>query len=145
MDDLLLGKLAAVEHRYEELSGKLGDPVILANRQLMQRMSKEHADLRELVEAFRSYREIGAKIVEAREMQKDPEMRDLAREEETALGGTHATLEERIKVLLLPKDPNDDKDILLEIRAGTGGEEAALFAAELFRMYTRFAERRRYA
>ena len=78
-------------------------------------------------------------------MQKDPEMRDLARQEETELGGEQERLEKTLKELLMPKDPNDDKNIILEIRAGTGGEEAALFAADLFRMYTRFAERRRWA
>jgi peptide chain release factor 1 len=144
MDDLLLGKLAAVEHRYEELSGKLADPVVLANRVALQRFSKEHADLRELVEAFRVYRTLVTKVGEARELQKDPEMRELARDEETALAAEQAALEERIKLLLLPKDPNDDKSIMLEIRAGTGGEEAALFAGDLLRMYTRFAERRRF-
>ena len=145
LDDLLLGKLAAVEHRFEEVSGKLSDPVVIANRAVMLRMTKEHADLRELVEAYRAFRDLGAKVGEARELQKDPEMRDLAREEERALASEQATLEERIKVLLLPKDPNDDKNIMLEIRGGTGGEEAALFAADLFRMYTRCAERRRWS
>jgi peptide chain release factor 1 len=85
-----------------------------------------------------------ARIEEAREMQKDPEMRDLARQEENELSAEQLRLEERLKFLLLPKDPNDDKNILLEIRGGTGGEEAALFASDLFRMYTRFAERRRW-
>ncbi len=82
---------------------------------------------------------------EARELQKDPEMRDLARQEESELGGEQERLEKQLKELLMPKDPNDEKNILLEIRAGTGGEEAALFAAELFRMYSRFAERRRWS
>jgi len=83
-------------------------------------------------------------VDEAREMQRDPEMRELARQEETSLASDQEKLEERLKFLLLPKDPNDDKNILLEIRAGTGGEEAALFAGDLFRMYSRFAERRRW-
>lgn len=144
LDDLLLRKLAAVEQRYEELSGKLGDPVVLANRQLFQKMSKEHSDLRDLVDAFRIYREQGKRVLEAREMQKDPEMRDMAFEEERQIAAEQQVLEERIKVLLLPKDPNDDKNIMLEIRGGAGGEEAALFGADLFRMYSRFAERRRW-
>jgi peptide chain release factor 1 len=145
LDDLLLNKLAAVEQRFEELSGKLGDPAILANRQQFQKMSKEHADLRELVESFRVHRDLGKRATDAREMQKDPEMRELAFEEERQLASEQATLEEKIKVLLLPRDPNDDKNILLEIRGGAGGEEAALFGADLFRMYSRFAERRRWA
>src|SRR5947207_783561 len=141
---LLLSKLAAVEARFEELTGKLSDPEVLARPQGMQKLAKEHADLRELVDTLRQHRELGKRADEAREMQKDPEMRELARQEETQLAGELAALEERLKVLLLPRDPNDDKNILLEIRAGTGGEEAALFAGDLFRMYARFAERRRW-
>jgi peptide chain release factor 1 len=144
LDELLLAKLAVVESRFDELSGKLSDPDVLAKPPLMQKLAKEHSDLRELVDALRIHRQTLARIEEAREMQKDPEMRDLARQEETELGGEQVRLEERMKFLLLPKDPNDDKNILLEIRGGTGGEEAALFASDLFRMYTRFAERRRW-
>jgi peptide chain release factor 1 len=144
LDDLLLAKLQAVEARYEELGGKLSDPEVLAKTALMQKLAKEHADLRELVEAVRQHRELGKRAEEAREMQKDPEMRELAHQEEQEILAQQETLEGQIKILLLPKDPNDDKSILLEIRAGTGGEEAALFAADLFRMYTRFAERRKW-
>jgi peptide chain release factor 1 len=144
LDELLLGKLAAVEARFEELSAKLSDPDVLAKPPLMQKLAKEHADLRELVDTLRSHRETVAHVAEAREMQKDPEMRELARQEEKDLGAEQERLEERMKFLLLPKDPNDEKSILLEIRAGTGGEEAALFASDLFRMYSRFAERRRW-
>jgi peptide chain release factor 1 len=145
LDQLLLGKLAAVETRYEELSGLLSDPVVLANRQQMQKLSKEHADLRELVDVLRQHRDVSGRITEAHELLKDPEMRDLARQEETELGVEQERLEKTLKELLMPRDPNDDKNILLEIRAGTGGEEAALFAANLFRMYTRFAERHRWS
>jgi len=123
----------------------LADPAVLANRQQMQKLSKEHSDLREVVEAFRQHRDVSKRIGEARELQKDPEMRELARQEETELGGEQERLEKSLKELLMPKDPNDEKNILLEIRAGTGGEEAALFASDLFRMYTRFAERHRWA
>ena len=110
----------------------------------MQKLSKEHADLRELIETLREHRDVNARVVEARELQKDPEMRDLARQEETELTGEQSRMEQDLTVLLMPKDPNDEKNILLEIRAGTGGEEAALFAGDLFRMYSRFAERRRW-
>jgi peptide chain release factor 1 len=144
LDELLLAKLAVVESRFDELSGKLSDPDVLAKPPLMQKLAKEHSDLRELVDALRIHRQTMARIEEARDMQKDPEMRDLARQEETELASEQLRLEERMKFLLLPKDPNDDKNILLEIRGGTGGEEAALFASDLFRMYTRFAERRRW-
>jgi peptide chain release factor 1 len=144
LDDLLLAKLAAVEARFEELAAKLSDPEVLAKPPLLQKLAKEHSDLRELVDTLRTHRQTLAHIAEAREMQKDPEMRELARQEETLRAAEQLQLEERMKLLLLPKDPNDDKSILLEIRAGTGGEEAALFAADLFRMYSRFAERRRW-
>ena len=140
----MLGKLSAVENRFEELTAKLSDPEVLAQPQVMQKLAKEHSDLRELVETFRTHRDISRRMAEARELQKDPEMRELARAEETELSAEQGRLEERLTFLLLPKDPNDDKNILLEIRAGTGGEEAALFAADLYRMYGRFAERRRW-
>jgi peptide chain release factor 1 len=142
LDELLLHKLGAVESRYEELTAKLADPEVLANAQHMQRLAKEHADLRDLIETLRRHREVSKRIEEARELAKDPEMRDLARQEEADLRGEEARLEEQLKVLLLPKDPNDERGIIVEIRAGTGGEEAALFAGDLFRMYARFAERR---
>jgi peptide chain release factor 1 len=144
LDELLAGKLSAVENRFEELTAKLSDPVVLAQTQVMQKLAKEHSDLRELVETFRTHRDVSRRIAEARELQRDPEMRELARAEEDQLSAEQGRLEERLTLLLLPKDPNDDKNILLEIRAGTGGEEAALFAAELYRMYGRFAERRRW-
>ncbi len=144
LDELLLSKLSAIESRYEELGGKLSDPEVLARPPQMQKLAKEHSDLRELVEVWRVHQDVSRRGAEARDLLKDPEMRDLARQEEAELGVEQLRLEERLKLLLLPKDPNDDKNILLEIRGGTGGEEAALFAADLFRMYTRFAERRRW-
>jgi len=145
LDQLLLDKLAGVEARYEELDRMLADPAVLANRQQMQKLSKEHSDLREIVDTFRQFRDLNARVAEARELQKDPEMRDLAHQEETELAVEQERMAKDLKALLMPKDPNDEKNILLEIRAGTGGEEAALFAGDLFRMYTRFAERHRWA
>ena len=144
LDDLLLAKLAAVESRFDELTGKLSDPEVLARPPLMQKLAKEHSDIRELVDTLRVHRQTTKRLEEAHEMQKDPEMRDLAFEEEKELVAELERLEASLKILLLPKDPNDEKSILLEIRGGTGGEEAALFASDLFRMYTRFAERRRW-
>ena len=145
LDQLLLDKLAGVEARYQELDRMLADPAVLANRQQMQKLSKEHSDLREIVDTFRQFRDLSARVAEARELQKDPEMRDLAHQEETELSVEQERMSKDLKALLMPKDPNDEKNILLEIRAGTGGEEAALFAGDLFRMYTRFAERKRWA
>ena len=144
LDDTLLAKLSAVEHRYEELGAKLSDPEVLGRSGQMQKLAKEHADLRELIETLRVYRDLDKRLAEAKELERDPEMREMARQEQADLGAEQQKLEEQLKVLLLPRDPNDDKNILLEIRAGTGGEEAALFANDLFRMYTRFAERRRW-
>jgi peptide chain release factor 1 len=144
LDDLLFAKLTAVENRYEELGVKLSDPEVLAKTSVMQKLAKEHSDLRELVETFRQHRELSGKVAEARDLQKDPEMREMAHQEERELLATQERLESALKLLLLPKDPNDEKSIMLEIRAGTGGEEAALFAGDLFRMYTRFAERRKW-
>src|SRR5215510_12604390 len=114
LDDLLLTKLSAVESRFEELSGKLSDPEVLARPPTLQKLAKEHADLRELVDTLRQHRELGQRAEEARELQKDPEMRELARHEEEELGAELTKLEERLTFLLLPKDPNDEKNILLE-------------------------------
>lgn len=141
LDQLLVSKLSAVESRFDELSDRLADPEVLARPQQLQKLAKEHADLLPLVDTFRSHRELARRALDAIELQKDPEMRELARQEESALAGELANLEGRLRLLLLPKDPNDDKNILLEIRAGAGGEEAALFASDLFRMYSRYAER----
>src|SRR3954463_12943253 len=107
LDKLLLGKMAAIEARFEELTGKLSDPEVLARPGAMQKLAKEHADLRELVDAVRQYREVSKRGDEARELLKDPEMRELARQEESSLNEEQLKLEERLKLLLLPKDPND--------------------------------------
>jgi peptide chain release factor 1 len=144
LDDLLLSKLDGVVRRSEELATLLADPAIIAKRAEFQKLSKESADMAEVVEKFREYREILKQLEDNHELAKDPEMRALVEETNTDLQARLPALEERIKVLLLPRDPNDSKNILLEIRSGTGGEEAALFAADLFRMYARFAERKRW-
>jgi peptide chain release factor 1 len=144
LDESLLAKLTAIEARHEELAAKLSDAEVLARPGAMQKLAKEHADLRDLVETFRRYQDVVRRADDARELERDPEMRELAREERAALLSESGELEQQLKLLLLPRDPNDDKSVLLEIRAGTGGEEAALFAADLFRMYSRFAERRKW-
>lgn len=142
LDERLLGKLKDVEARYEDLGRQLSDPDVISKPGQMNKLAKEASDMRELVELLREYRALDGKLAGARELLKDPEMRELAELEEQELSGRRDTLERRMTVLLLPKDPNDHKNVLLEIRAGTGGEEAALFAADLFRMYSRFAERK---
>ena len=144
LDDLLLSKLDGVVRRSEELATLLADPAVIARRTEFHQLSKESADMAEVVERYREYREILKQLEDNRELAKDPEMRALVEETNVGLEPRLLPLEERIKVLLLPRDPNDSKNILLEIRSGTGGEEAALFAADLFRMYARFAERKRW-
>ncbi len=142
----MFDKLEAVEKRYEDLALQLADPEVIARRQEFQKLSKEHSDLSDLVAAFREYKRVAADLEANKPLleEKDLEMRGMAREEQARLEAERQKIEDRLKLLLLPKDPNDEKNIVLEIRGGTGGEEAALFAADLFRMYSRFAERRRW-
>jgi len=140
----MFDKLQAVEARYEELDAQLCSQEVIANRDQFQKLSKERSDIAELVQTYRRYRETQQHMAENKELLADPEFKELAREELEQDRATLTQLEEQLKVLLLPTDPNDDRDSLLEIRAGTGGQEAALFAADLYRMYTRYAERNRW-
>ena len=135
-------RIKEVEKRYEELERLLSDAAVIANRSEYQKCAKEHADLTALIEAFRLYEKAGRQLDEAQQVLRDgdEELRELAKEEIPQLKQKIEELEQRITVLLLPKDPNDDKNVILEIRAGTGGDEAGLFAADLFRMYARYAE-----
>jgi peptide chain release factor 1 len=137
-------KLEGVEQRFLELERQLSDPAVIAQRDAYQKAVREHSELGKLVAVFRRYREVLGRMDESRDLLNDgdAEIRSLARDDLAALSAEKDQLEEDLKLLLLPKDPNDDKNILLEIRAGTGGEEAALFASDLFRMYSRFAEAR---
>ncbi len=137
-----LEQLGKVEARYEVLTRELADPEVLADPERYRRVAQEHAELREVVEAYRAYRELRARVEEARSLVDDPELGELAAEELEEAGAALERAEARLRELLTPRDPLDRKNVILEIRAGTGGEEAALFAAELFRMYTRYAESR---
>jgi peptide chain release factor 1 len=134
-------KLTAVESRYEQLMAEMADPSVQADTAKFRTHSKAVAEMQPLVERFREYKDVAAQIAATDELLKDPDMRELAQEELKTLDARRDRLLNDIKVLLVPKDPNDAKNVVLEIRAGTGGEEAALFAADLFRMYSRFAER----
>ena len=140
--DKILNKLRDIELRYRELEGLLSDPQVVSKQGLYQKYAKEHADLTELVDAIRSYEKVKTSLAQNQELlaERDEELKALAKEEMPQLQEQLAALEEKIKVLLLPKDPNDDKNVFLEIRAGTGGDEAGLFAGDLFRMYARYAE-----
>ncbi len=139
----LIEKLAAVEARYDKLTALIADSSVQADPGEFRTHSKAIAEIEELVDCGRDYRSIVDQIAQAEDLVRsgDAEMAQLAREELDTLTGRRDALEQRIKLLLVPKDPNDEKNVMLEIRAGTGGEEAALFAADLFRMYSRFAER----
>jgi peptide chain release factor 1 len=138
----MIDKLTSIEARYSDLSGKLADPAVQADQAQYRTHAKALAEIEPLVERFGEFKSVLAEIVHAQELAggSDPEMRELAQEELRTLEARRDALEAEMKVLLLPKDPNDEKNVMLEIRAGTGGDEAALFAGELFRMYTRYAE-----
>src|SRR6187431_1015469 len=139
----MLDKLASVEAQYNYLMGLIADPAVQADAQAYRTHTKTLSDLQEMVDAYRSLKSLEEQLAQAREMVAggDADMAALAREELADLDPQHAKLLEHVKFLLIPKDPNDAKNVVLEVRAGTGGEEAALFAAELFRMYARYAER----
>jgi peptide chain release factor 1 len=140
--DIILDKLNDIELRYRELEGQLSDPKIVSKPGMYQKYAKEHADLRELVETIRSYKQIRNQIEEFQDVLagNDDELKTIVKEEMPHLKQAQADLEDRLKILLLPKDPNDNKNVFLEIRAGTGGDEAGLFAGDLFRMYAKYAE-----
>ena len=142
----MLQRLEEVDRRYAELEALLTDTAVLANRKQFARLAKERADLEEIVGAFRQWRKLQQEIEGHRSLLEgaDPEIRELAKAELPGLRQQCEALEARLKVLLLPKDPNDERNVVLEIRAGTGGEEASLFAADLYRMYARFAEAQRW-
>ena len=137
-------KIEELEQRYRELEALLSDPAVIANQPEFRKLSREHADLSELVEAYRLYKKVVSDIEGNRELLADPDMKEMAEEELGGLEEEKERLEAEIKFLLLPKDPNDSKSVILEVRAGTGGDESALFAGDLFRMYSRFAEANRW-
>lgn len=141
----MLEKLDFLTDKYKDLSEKISDPEIIANNAVWTKYVKEHAEIEPVVTKYQQYKKTVSELAEAREMladAKDKELEDLIKSEIAELSDRKEALEEELKVLLLPKDPNDEKNVFVEIRAGTGGEEAALFAGTLFRMYNRYAERR---
>jgi peptide chain release factor 1 len=142
----MIDRLKEIEKRYEVLNVKLSDPTVLSNRNELQRISKEHAELDPIVAKIRIYKKALDDMKEAEDVLKsgDLELKELAKEELTALEERVPLLEEELKVMLLPKDVRDDRNVIIEIRGGTGGDEAALFAADLFRMYSKYAESKRW-
>jgi peptide chain release factor 1 len=145
--DLLIDKLRAVEARYDELTTELANPEVVSDSKRYQKTAKTHAELGELVSKYREYKDLERGISDTRVMvrdETDPELKTMAEEELAGLEARLANCETEMKFLLLPKDPNDERNVILEIRAGTGGDEAALFVADVFRMYTRYAESQRW-
>lgn len=142
----MLDKLRAVEEKFQELESIISDPAVMGDMAKWQTYTKEHAQLLPIVEKYRSYKKVVERLEEARAIlvEKDEEMRALASEEVRELMPKKAALEEELLLLLLPRDPHDEKNVIVEIRGGVGGDEAALFAGDLFRMYTRYAERQHW-
>jgi peptide chain release factor 1 len=137
-------RLDDLERRFEDLTAQMGDPVLINDPAQYRKVAKSQRDMEEVVSKYREWKAVNHHLEEARSMQTDPELADMAQAEMLELTPKLDQLEQELKLLLLPKDPNDDKNIVLEIRAGTGGDEATLFADEIFRMYSRFAETRRW-
>jgi peptide chain release factor 1 len=140
----MLEKLDFITDKYRDLSEKIADPEIIADNQTWTKYVREHADLEPIVQKYQEYKQTARELSEAKEMLKDSmdkDMEEMVKEEIAGLTEAKERLEEELKVLLIPKDPNDERNVIMEIRAGTGGDEAALFAGDLFRMYNRYAER----
>ncbi len=137
-------KLEAVEKRYEELTKLIADPDVIANQAEWQKLMKEHASIEDVVAKFREYKKVKKAMDEAEELMQDQDMKDLAEEEYYSSKEQLPKIEEELKLLLIPKDPDDDRNIICEIRGGAGGEEAALFAGTLFRMYSMYAEKKHW-
>lgn len=143
----MLEKLQAIEQKYDEITKQMGDPAILSDQSTYQKLAKVHSDLEETVQKYREYREVLNGLEDAELMLDEPqdaEFEAMLQDEIAELEIRKERLEEELQVLLLPKDPNDDKNVIVEVRAGTGGDEAALFAGTLFRMYSRYAEEQRW-
>ena len=137
-------KLDAVEKRYEELNKLISDPEMIAKQSEWQKLMKEHSEIQEVVEKYREYKRVYQALEEAKEMLSDKDLKELAEIQMEEAKEKLPKIEEEIKMLLIPKDPNDDKNVICEIRGGAGGEEAALFAGTLFRMYSMYAERKHW-
>jgi len=137
-------KLEGIENRYEEIAQRMADPEVVSDPERLAELAREHAELEELVTLYRQYRQARTELEQAKSLldDSDPELRELAEAEVARLREHLDDLEAQLRQLLLPRDPRDQRDVIVEIRAGTGGEEAGLFAGDLYRMYTRYAERR---
>ncbi len=137
-------KLEDVEKRYEELNKLISDPDMISKQDEWRKLMKEHSSIEDVVMKYREYKKVSQDLEEAKEMLNDPDLKELAESEMLSAKEKLPKIEEELKVLLIPKDPNDDNNVICEIRAGAGGEEAALFAGTLFRMYSMYAERKHF-
>ena len=140
----MFDKLELVETRYEELTKMISDPEIISNQSEWQKLVKEHAGIEEVVTKYKEYKKVKQEMEDAKEMMQDKDLKELAEDDYYQAKEQLPKIEEELKILLIPKDPDDDKNIICEIRAGAGGEEAALFAGTLFRMYTMYAEKKHW-
>ncbi len=144
----MLDKLEAVSEKYDELTRLLSDPAVAADHQRYQKYSRERSDIEDVVTHYRAYRDVLRQLADAEEIirdkQADPELREMADAELKELQPKSASMEQELRLMLVPKDPRDERNVFLEIRAGAGGDEAGLFAADLFRMYSRYAEKKRW-
>lgn len=142
---MLLDKLEGIKNRWEEVGEQITRPDVIADQKKYVKLSKEYKDLEEVVEAYKKYKNVTDNIASSKEVietEEDPEFKEMAKEELLDLEKEKTELEEEINVLLIPKDPEDAKNVQMEIRAGTGGDEASIFAGDLYRMYTKYAEKR---
>ena len=140
----MFDRLSQMEARYDSLSREMSDPALVSDQKKFQAIAKEHRDMEPVVEKYRQHRKVADAVAEAKAMLADPDMKEMAADELATLEPQMEPLAEELKVMLLPRDPNDEKNIVIELRAGTGGDEAALFVAEMFRMYLRFAEQHKW-
>src|SRR5450755_2995302 len=140
----MFDRLSQMEARYDSLSRDMSDPELVNDQKKFQAIAKEHRDMEPVIEKYREYKKVTGGIADAKAMLSDPDLKEMAQEELAELEPQVEPIADALKVMLLPKDPNDDKNIIIELRAGTGGDEAALFVAEMFRLYLRFAEQHKW-
>ena len=138
----ILNRLATIEGRFDQLAQQMSDPTLVSDQERYRQVTKSYSEMEKTVSKYREYKDVARQIQESQALMNDEEMRAMAREELQSLEQRRDSLLAELRTLLLPKDPNDEKNVIVEIRAGTGGEEASLFAGELYRMYSRYAERR---
>ena len=139
----MFDKLVELEEKYHEIERKISDPEVISNHSEYQKLLKKHSDLKDFIQTYNKYKNTNNELEGVQELLKDPEMKDMAEQEASQLKAELEKLKAELQIFLIPKDPDDNKNAIVEIRSGTGGEEAALFAHSLFRMYTKYAEQKK--